>query len=92
MSHANEIEREAVRRYDRLSRAFNGESVDGPEAIVPSDPGPLCRINWAVPFFPGVLLVDDMINGPIKRTGGGKVVIYYGIGSPVLVDLGKRSG
>jgi hypothetical protein len=92
MSHANYVEREAVRRYDLFSRAWNGQPIDESQPIVPSDHGSLCRVNWAVPLLPGVLLVYDMINGPVKRSSEGKVVIYYGIGSFVLADLWKRYG
>jgi hypothetical protein len=47
--------------------------------------GPTSGVNWCVPVLPGILIADSYYSaGPLRASGGVKIVVYYGFGSTEL--------
>jgi hypothetical protein len=93
-SHARELQNRAQADWAAANalnqKAAHAAAHDGRSLpVVELRPGgPVAKIAWCVPVFPGLLFADSYYAvGPLWGTGGPKLVLFYGWGSVEVFTL-----
>jgi hypothetical protein len=94
ITHAHDLQASARAGYQRVQEyqsewtASKPAGKELPIYLRLLEGGPATGVKWCVPLLPGVLLADSLSSlGPLLGHGGGKIVLYYGVGSVVVCDL-----
>lgn len=88
LTFAREEQDAAQTAYDRLRRINETTLKDFAARIDLHEGGPKASVKFCIPIVPGVLLADSYTSiGPLTGDGGVKVVLYYGWGTAILLEL-----